>query len=64
MIKIFLYFFTLPFCMWLLDSIDMSKIFKKRKEREAQLFFITISIIMSYLLTNFIFDFINDGIIS
>ena len=64
MIKVFIYFFTLPFSMWLLDSIDMSKIFKKNKIKEAQLFFITLSIIMSYILTSFIFDFINNGIIS
>ena len=43
---------------YILSSINYKNFFKKNKVWEAKLFVILLSFIMSYLLTNFVTDFI------
>ena len=59
MTKALLYvLFTLT-SAYILSSINYNNFFKKNKILEAKIFVILLSFIMSYLLTNFITDFIN-----
>ena len=43
---------------YILSSINYKNFFKKNKIWEAKIFVIMLSFIMSYLLTNFVTDFI------
>lgn len=56
-IKTLLYLLAVPFSLFVLDSINLNKIFKKNKITQAKLFYLTIVLLMSYLLVNFIYDF-------
>lgn len=56
--KVYLYVFTTLLSIYTLNGINYTNFFKKNREIEAKIFFIIISLCMSYLLTNFIYDFI------
>ena len=43
---------------FIVSGLNINGIFKKNKKVEANLFIISLIMIMSYLLTNFIIDFI------
>ncbi len=58
MVKWSLYIIVLPFMVWLLDSVQLNALFKKNRVLQARLFYIVIVFILSYLLVNFIYDFI------
>lgn len=58
MVKWSLYIIVLPFMVWLLDSVQLNVLFKKNRVLQARLFYIVIVFILSYLLVNFIYDFI------
>lgn len=58
MVKWSLYIIVLPFIVWLLDSVQLNALFKKNRVLQARLFYIVIVFILSYLLVNFIYDFI------
>jgi uncharacterized integral membrane protein (TIGR02327 family) len=55
-IKAILYVLSIPFSIWLLDSININNIFKKNKITQAKIFYLVLAFIMSYLLVNFIYD--------
>lgn len=56
-IKTLLYLIAIPFSFFVLDSININNIFKKNKITQAKLFYLTLVLIMSYLVVNFIYDF-------
>ena len=56
--KVYLYIIFLAFSMFILNGVHFEKIIKKDKIFEAKALFISLSFIMSYLLTNFVVDFI------
>ncbi len=58
MVKWSLYIIVLPFMVWLLDSVQLNALFKKNRVLQARFFYIVIVFILSYLLVNFIYDFI------
>lgn len=58
-IKLILYILSVPFILWLLDSININNIFKKNKVIEAKVLYIVVAFILSYLLVNFITDFVD-----
>lgn len=58
MVKWSLYIIVLPFIVWLLDSVQLNALFKKNRVLQARLFYIVLVFILSYLLVNFIYDFI------
>lgn len=58
MVKWSLYIIVLPFMVWLLDSVQLNVLFKKNRVLQARFFYIVIVFILSYLLVNFIYDFI------
>ena len=57
--KIFLYALFLLFSIYVLSGIHFEKIMKRNKEIEARLLVMALSCMMSYLLTNFVWDFLN-----
>lgn len=56
-INVILYILIFPFVIWLLDSVNMNQIFKKDRVLQANLFYLVISICITYLLVNFMVDF-------
>ncbi len=57
-IKILIYVFTTLLSVYTLSGINFNKIWKTNKTLEAKLFVILLSFALSYLITNFITDFL------
>ena len=57
MIKLYLYTIVLFFSIWLLDAINLNCIFKKNKVVQARILYLVISIAITYIIVNFIWDF-------
>ncbi len=57
--KIILYTFFIMLSALTFSGINFNNFFKKNKIIEAKLFFIFISVISGYILTNFVIDFLN-----
>lgn len=55
--KIILYILTVPLSIWTLDSINITNLFKKNRILQARLLYLMFSLVLSYLLTNFMYDF-------
>ena len=59
MIKFVLYLLTIPLVIYAMDSVNMNSIFKKNKEYQARIFYILLVFGVSYLVTNFLYDFLS-----
>lgn len=62
-IKLILYIITVPLSIWALDSINVNKIFRANRVFQARLFYFMLSFGLSYLFTNFLYDFAINSII-
>lgn len=58
MIKFVVYLFVIPIVIYSLDSINMNNIFKKNRIYQARIFYILLVFGFSYLVTNFLYDFL------
>ncbi len=58
MIKFILYLFVIPLVIYSFDSVNISSIFKKNKVYQARIFYVLIIFCISYLLCNFLYDFL------
>ena len=58
MIKVTLYLITLIITAWALESINITGLFKKNRYFESRVLYIIVSIALSYLVVNFIYDLI------
>ena len=58
MTKIILYVLIFPLVIWSLDSININGIFKKNKEYQARIFYILLIFSLSYLVVNFLSEFV------
>lgn len=56
-VKIVLYILTVPLSIWALDSINITNLFKKNRIYQARLLYLIFSLVLSYLWTNFMYDF-------
>lgn len=56
--KLLLYVFNIMLCMYALSGINFSAIIKNNKVVECKIFVMIIGFSLAYLLTNFIFDFL------
>ncbi|MBQ6817899.1 MAG: DUF1146 domain-containing protein [Bacilli bacterium] len=56
-IKTILYLIFVPFTLLALDSINIKNVFKKNKEFQAKLLYIILTMCISYLAVNFLYDF-------
>jgi len=57
--KLLVYVFNIMLCTFALSGINFEKFIKKNKIVETRILVTILSLIFAYLLTNFIFDFIN-----
>lgn len=60
-IKVYLYIITTLLSAYTLTGINFNKFWNSKKSIEAKIFIILLSLIMSYLLTNFIVDFLSSS---
>ncbi|MGM9875810.1 MAG: DUF1146 family protein [Bacilli bacterium] len=58
MVKFLLYLFVLPLVIYAMDSININNIFKKNKIVQAKIFYILLVFGLSYLVCNFVYDFL------
>lgn len=56
--KIIVYAIMILISTFIVSGLNINGISKKNKKVEATLFIISLIMIMSYLLTNFVYDFI------
>ncbi len=59
MVKIYLYTIVLFFSIWVLDALDFNRFLKKNKIVQARILYLLVGIMMTYIVTNFIWDFYN-----
>lgn len=57
--KFVLYLFVLPLVIYTMDSVNFNSIFKKNKVFQAKIFYILVMLSLSYLVCNFLYDFLN-----
>lgn len=56
-IKIILYIITLPFVLWVVEALRIEHLFKKYRTTQIILFYVILTLGMTYLVVNFIYDF-------
>ena len=59
MYNLLLYCIVLVTVIWTMDGININNIFKKNKIYQARVFYIMLIFSITYLVTNFILEFIN-----
>lgn len=59
--KVYIYIITTLLSAYSLTGINFNKFWNPKKTLEARIFIILLSLIMSYLLTNFIVDFFSSS---
>ena len=58
MIKQIIYVLTLIVTIWAMEGLDLNKLFKQSRIYQARIIYLMIAISISYLVTNFIYDFV------
>ena len=58
MIKFVIYLIVMPLVIYVMDSVNISVIFKKNKIYQARIFYIFLVFSLSYLVVNFLYDFL------
>lgn len=56
--KVYLYIFTTFLCLYVFTSVDYSKFLLAKRNVEAKILVFILTFGCSYLLTNFIYDFL------
>jgi len=59
MYNLLLYSIVLVIVIWTMDGININHIFKQNRVYQARVFYIMLIFSITYLVTNFIIDFIN-----
>ena len=59
MLKIIIYSIVFIITIWAMEGLDLNKLFKQSRVLQARILYLFIAISISYLVTNFIYDFIN-----
>lgn len=57
MIKLILYILTLPFSIWAMEGLNINKLFKQNRVYQARIVYLMLAMCISYLITNFMYDF-------
>ena len=58
MIKVTLYVLTLIIVIWAMEGLDLNRFFKQNRIYQARLVYLMVAMCISYLVTNFMYDFI------
>lgn len=56
-IKLILYILIVPLSMWVTSSLNIERYFKKGNINQIRIFYVMLSLILSYLIVNFLYDF-------
>lgn len=56
-IKLLLYIIVVPIIIWIMTAIRLEHLFKKNQRMQIVLFYVFVSIGISYLVVNFIYEF-------
>lgn len=59
MYNLLLYSIVFALIVWVMDGVNLNHIFKKNKVYQARMFYIIVIISLTYLVTNFMIDFLN-----
>ena len=59
MTKLILYLVISVITMWTLDSVRINEIFKKNKVIQARIMYLFLTLSITYLVVNFIYDFLS-----
>lgn len=59
MYNLLLYVIVLILVIWATDAININYIFKKNRVYQARVFYIMIIFSLTYLVTNFLIEFLN-----
>lgn len=62
-LKALIYVFVVPIVIWALESVNINSIFKKNRYYQARIFYLILTIALSYLVVNFFFDFFESSMI-
>lgn len=57
--KLLVYAFNIMLCIFSLSGINFEKFIKSNRVWETRILVIVLSLVLAYLLTNFIFDFLS-----
>ncbi len=60
MTKIVLYAIFFPFIIWAMEGLNINSLFKQSKIFQAKIMYLIMSMSLSYLVVNFIYDFCNN----
>ena len=55
--KAILYIIVTPLVIWALDSINITNVFKKNRYYQARALYLILTLSLSYLTVNFLYDF-------
>ncbi len=58
MLKFLVYILSAIIVIWSMDGVNINSIFKKGKIVQARVFYIILALVLTYLLANFIYDFV------
>jgi len=58
MIKLVIYLIVIPIVIYAVDSVNFNGLFKKNRMYQARVFYILLVFCFSYLVTNFLYDFL------
>ncbi len=58
MVKFAVYILSAIIVVWSMDGININAIFKKNKVYQARVFYLVLIFVFTYLLANFLYDFI------
>lgn len=59
MYNLLLYSIVFVIVIWTMDGININQIFKKNRIYQARVFYIMLTLSMTYLVTNFMLEFLN-----
>ena len=57
MIKAILYIVTFLVSIWAMEGLNLNKFFKQSRVYQARVIYLMVAISISYLVTNFFYDF-------
>ena len=58
MLKQVIYVLMLIITIWAMEGLDLNKLFKQSRIYQARIIYLMLAISISYLVTNFIYDFV------
>ena len=58
MVKTIFYLIVVAITLWALDGVRLNEIFKKNRYMQSRVVYLFITLSLSYLVVNFVYDFL------